>query len=76
MKTIHDGHGWVQIHILRSNTTQSQIIFKYIAFIDFNSNTITNFQFKYKHTAIFYSNTIQVHWHFKYDSNTWPMFPS
>ena len=34
----------------------SQIKYKYIAFPDFNSKATTNF--KYKYTAIFYSNTL------------------
>ena len=38
-----------------------QIKFKYIAFPDFNSNIITNFQFKYKYTVICF---IQIRFHY------------
>ena len=41
------GHGWVQVHILGSNinTTQpNQIQIKYVAFLDFESNTNIFFQ--------------------------------
>ena len=49
---------------------------KSTAFPDFNSNTTTNFQFKYKCTAIFYSNMILENTlpFFKFDSNTGPCF--
>ena len=71
--------GWVQMHILGFKYNSANNKIQCLSRFQFKYNLL----FKYKYTAIFYSNMIQIHCHFwnliqirfKYDSNTWTVFP-